>query len=303
MATADDKRTARYFGDGEKRLRRNARGGKLVILITVACGILDMPRQPHTEKRKLSRRQVLQRLIVLASTGAFGGLTLARLRDRPRVVVLPNAADRPAAILRPSTISRDEWGALPVNNAAPNEPGIYEEGVNPAGRYVYADELSDSYQTLVIHHSAFYKANGRETLLEVQRLHRDDRGWADVGYHYLVDMDGAIYEGRNLAVRGVHTQGRNTGSAGVCLLGDFRHRTPTQAQWDGLIALSHWLVAELALTHLAAHRQFNEGTLCPGETVLEQLPALAQLLGVDYGIEGYVPTADRGDSCPCQTPL
>lgn len=262
-----------------------------------------MPGQPHTEKRKLSRRQILQRLIALGTAGAFGGLTVAKLRDQPRMVVLPRGADRPDAILRPAIISRDQWGALPVNVAAPNEPGIYEKGVNPAGWYVYAGDLSDSYQTLVIHHSAFYKANGAETLLEVQRLHRDDRGWADVGYHYLVDRDGAIYEGRNLGVRGVHTQGRNTGSAGVCLLGDFRYRTPTQAQWDGLIALSHWLVAELALTHLAAHSQFNEATLCPGATVLEQLPALAQLLDVDYGIEGYVPTADLGASCPCQTPL
>ena len=261
-------------------------------------------RNCHTQKSGNSAgAKPPKRLTVLGALGGVAGVTLARLNRSTRVVVLPYGGNAVKSATPPAIVSRDEWGALPVNVEAPNEPGIYEEGVNPAGWYVYAGELSDSYQTLVIHHSAFYKANGVETLLEVQRLHRDDRGWADVGYHYLVDRDGAIYEGRNLGVRGVHTQGRNTGSAGVCLLGDFRYRTPTQAQWDGLIALSHWLVAELALTHLAAHSQFNEATLCPGATVLEQLPALAQLLGVDYGIEGYVPTADRGASCPCQTPL
>ena len=55
-------------------------------------------------------------------------------------------------------------------------------------------------------------------------------GWADVGYHYLVDKDGTIYEGRNIAIRGAHTQGHNTGSAGVCLLGDFRYRVAERSR-------------------------------------------------------------------------
>ncbi len=263
-----------------------------------------MSRQPHAEKRKISRRDLLRRLTALGALGGVAGVAIARLTVRPRVVVvLPYDGRSTETDGPPPIVSRDDWGALPVDISARNERGLYQKGVNPAGWYVYPGDLRDSYQTLVVHHSAFYEADGLATLLEAQRLHRDDRGWADLGYHYLVDKDGTIYEGRNLGVRGVHTQGHNTGSAGVCLLGDFRHRRPTQAQWNGLAALSRWLIAELGLTHLAAHNQFNEGTLCPGATVLRQLPALAESLGVDYGSDGYVPSADAGRTCACHDSL
>ncbi len=261
-----------------------------------------MPSQPHITERGISRRDWLRRLAGLGALGGLAGLIAYGLNRPAEVIVLPYSGTQ-AERMPPPIISREEWGAFSVDISAPNERGVYEKTLNPAGWHVYSGDLRDSYQTLVIHHSAFYEASGIATLLEVQRLHREDRGWADVGYHYLVDRDGAIYEGRNLRVRGAHTQGRNTGSAGVCLLGDFRYKSPTPAQWAGLAAVSRWLIAELGLTHLAAHNQFNEGTLCPGATVLEQLPALVESLGVDYGIEGYVPTARVGRTCDCHSPL
>lgn len=254
-----------------------------------------MQRKTHTNQRKVSRRRVLRNLAAAGGAGALAALAGAAagvFSERPRVQILPNAAELPDVASRPLIISRDEWGALPVDHGARNERGHYQSGVNPFGWYVYAGDLRDSYQTLVVHHSAFYKASGRATLLEVQRLHRRDRGWADVGYHFMLDVDGAIYAGRDLRARGVHTQGRNTGSAGVCLLGDFRYRAPSPAQWGALVALGRWLIAELALTHIAAHNQFNEGTVCPGPRVIEQLYALAELLGVGYGVDGYIPAAN-----------
>lgn len=239
---------------------------------------------------------MLRKLAAVGGAGALAalsGVAAGVFCERPRVVVLPNKAGSTEDAVRPLIVSRDEWGALPVDHGARNESGHYQSGVNPGGWYSYAGELRDSYQTLVVHHSAVYKADGLATLLEIQRLHRGDRGWADVGYHFMLDVDGAIYQGRELGVRGVHTQGRNTGSAGVCLLGDFRYRSPPTAQWDALVALGRWLVAELELTHVAAHSQFNEGTVCPGARVIERLSALAELLGVGYGVDGYVPAALR----------
>ena len=250
-----------------------------------------MQRPEHTNQRIVSRRRWLRRLAALGCAGALAAAGV--LSGRPRVVVLRNEAEATEDAVRPSIVSREAWGALPVDHSARNERGHYQSGANPEGWYVYAGDLRDSYQTLVVHHSAFYKADGRATLLEIQRLHRGDRGWADVGYHFMLDVDGAIYAGRDLSVRGVHTQGRNTGSAGVCLLGDFRYRAPPPAQWEALIALGRWLVAELALTHIAAHNQFNEGTVCPGARVTEQLAALADFLGVGHGIDGYEPAPGR----------
>ncbi|MYD08764.1 MAG: hypothetical protein F4X02_01855 [Chloroflexi bacterium] len=243
----------------------------------------------HTNQREVSRRRWLRRLAALGGAGALAAA--GAFSQRPQVVVLPNAAEASRGSARPPIVSRDEWGALPVDHSARNEGGHYDSEGNPWGWYTYAGDLRDSYQTLIVHHSAVYKGDGRATLLEIQRLHREDRGWADVGYHYMLDVDGAIYAGRDLRARGAHTAGRNTGSAGVCLLGDFQFRAPPPAQWGALIALGRWLVAELALTHIAAHSQFNESTVCPGGRVLGQLPALAEWLGVGYGADGYVPAA------------
>jgi len=261
-----------------------------------------MTRRSQRKRRGLSRRQVIQGLALAGAIGG-GAAATAVLRNRPRLVVLPHGDDRPVAspaFVRPAVVSRGEWGALPVNHQARNENGFYQRGSNPEGWYVYDGSLRDSYQTLIAHHSSFYEADGLATLREVQRLHRDDRQWADIGYHFLVDIDGRIYEGRDLAARGVHTMGYNTGSVGVCLLGDFRLAAPSAAQWEGTVALGRWLVEALALSHLAGHRQFNQSTLCPGAALLARLPEMAALLELEYGTAGYVPTAHAGDVCPCR---
>ncbi len=240
--------------------------------------------------------------LALAGAACIGGVGVGLLRNRPRLVIVPHGDDMPEAspaIARPAIVRRDQWGALPVNHAARNENGFYQRDSNPYGWYVYQGDLRDNYQTLIVHHSSFYEADVQATLLEVQRLHRDDRHWADIGYHFLIDIDGTIYEGRNLGARGVHTMGHNTGSAGLCLLGDYRFALPPQAQLEATEALARWLVAELAVTHLAGHSQFNPSTLCPGGALLEYLPDMAARLGLEYGAGGYVPTAMVGGGCDC----
>ncbi len=258
-----------------------------------------MSRRTHQKRRGPSRRQLIQGLAA-TSAACLAAIATGFLRSRPRLVVLPHAADMPAASpqsSRPTIVRRAEWGALPVDHSARNENGAYQRASNPAGWYGYEGDLRDNYQTLIMHHGAFYEADGRATLMEVQRLHREDRGWADIGYHFMIDVDGRIYEGRDLAARGVHTAGHNTGSAGLCLLGDYRFAAPSAAQWAAAVDLGSWLVEALALTHLAGHSQFNPSTACPGAALLQHLPGLAEQLGLQYGTSGYVPMARADDGC------
>ncbi len=246
----------------------------------------------------------------MAAMGAAGGALaagtlIAGLRaSRPQILILPNDGDSPE--LQPEDnrlkiVSRGEWGALPVDHSARNENGLYRKGGNPYGWYVYPAPLRESYQTLVIHHSAVYEADGPATLSEIQRLHRDDRGWADVGYHFMVDKDGTIYQGRDLTARGAHTAGFNTGSAGICLLGDFRFEAPSKDQLDAALALIRWLVELLSPTHLAGHQQFNPATICPGPFLAAQMEGLSRAAGLRFGIDGYRPAADAADGCGCCT--
>lgn len=54
---------------------------------------------------------------------------------------------------------------------------------------------------------------------EVRKWHVEDRGWSDIGYHFLIDRDGTIVEGRPLERSGAHTRGHNKGSIGIALFG------------------------------------------------------------------------------------
>lgn len=254
----------------------------------------------------LSRRQFMGLMGIFgAGTGALcGGLVgVAVLSNQTQPTSTPQPTQIPTAmptsVAMPEMIRRDQWGGLPPNINARNETGYYAKDTNPEGWYVYPQELRQSYQTLVIHHSGFYEQDGLSTMLEIQRAHRDDRGWADVGYHFMVDKDGTIYEGRDLTVRGVHTEGYNTGSLGVCLLGDFRFEAPSQTQLASTYRLNNWLVYRTGLTHLAGHKEFNDFTVCPGTFVANQLEDIANRAGLIWSTDGYVSQAEAKLPCLC----
>lgn len=53
----------------------------------------------------------------------------------------------------------------------------------------------------------------------IRRWHVKDRGWKDIGYHYVIYLDGSVHEGRPLAQAGAHTTGHNADSIGVVYVG------------------------------------------------------------------------------------
>jgi N-acetyl-anhydromuramyl-L-alanine amidase AmpD len=115
------------------------------------------------------------------------------------------------------------------------------------------------------------------------------RGFADIGYQFVIDAGGRVYEGRSLDVRGAHTGGHNTGTVGIVLLGNFEEGVPAEAQLVSLERLSRHLADTYGITHLAGHRDFQpEETVCPGHNLAILLPELAQEFGLVYGTEGYV---------------
>ena len=66
--------------------------------------------------------------------------------------------------------------------------------------------------------------NGRplsEKVAEIRRWHVQQRGWRDIGYHWVIDRDGKVASGRREAEIGAHVEGHNRGTIGICLLGGF----------------------------------------------------------------------------------
>ena len=133
---------------------------------------------------------------------------------------------------------------------------------------------SGSYDKITVHHTADVSGarfdgslrDSTRTLRQVQSEHMDGRGYGDIGYHYLIDPAGRVFEGRSLAYQGAHAGGvRNRQNIGVCLLGNFETRRPTP---QAIAALTE-LLADLRRDHritrdqVFCHRELKS-TLCPG---------------------------------------
>lgn len=184
-----------------------------------------------------------------------------------------------------SMISRIGWGAADRAWAPGGEAGFYDPQTNPGGWLTYAEPLANWLTSIVVHHSALEFYHGPR---EIQRLHMHRVGFADVGYHFLIDGLGQVYEGRPFSVRGTHTGGFNTGTVGICLLGNFEVVHPPTAQIQTLMTLINYLAPAFLITHMAGHRDFQPGaTVCPGANLWPLLREIASQTGVSFGTDGY----------------
>jgi N-acetylmuramoyl-L-alanine amidase len=96
--------------------------------------------------------------------------------------------------------------------------------------------------SIIVHCSA--TPEGRDVNIETIRgWHVNERGWSDIGYHYVIELDGAIKKGRPINVQGAHTKGHNKDSIGICYVGgteqdiNIPKDTRTDAQKESLTKL------------------------------------------------------------------
>lgn len=102
-------------------------------------------------------------------------------------------------------------------------------------------------------------------IMEIHNYHKNSKGWAGIGYNYLICKNGRIQEGRGKNV-GAHCSGRNSDTLGVCFQGDFDKQQMTDAQ----VKAGGWLIAKLIKEHglqindVLGHRDLA-ATACPGK--------------------------------------
>jgi hypothetical protein len=108
-------------------------------------------------------------------------------------------------------------------------------------------------------------------------------GSYDIDYHYVIDTDGNIYEGRNIGYRGAHVSrfAGNTGAVGVLWLGlsESTGNTPTNQQYTATIGLVYALDTNYGISNVYSHRGIemsNNGpsTICPGDAALPFIDAI-----------------------------
>jgi flagellar hook assembly protein FlgD len=166
--------------------------------------------------------------------------------------------------------------------------------------------FADSLELSVVHHTAgtnSYSASQSAAIVRgIQRYHVLSNGWNDIGYNYLVDKYGRIFEGRGGGliqnVVGAHAQGFNTGSVGVAVLGTYGSARISTAARNALQRLLAWRLDTghvdpvsllnftsygndrfpagrvVRLRAVSGHRDTGY-TSCPGTALYGQLGAIA----------------------------
>ena len=199
---------------------------------------------------------------------------------------LPVGGKRPELASAPAIITRADWHA--------------DEAIRRAAPY-YADGI----HLAIVHHTAgsnsYSKAESASIVRAIELYHVQGNGWNDIGYNFLVDKYGQIFEGRyggiTRPVIGAHAQGFNSGSVGIAVIGDYSSTSISPAARAALVSLIAWRLdlahvdplskvvrvsagnpryaagTAITLNAISAHRDVYP-TSCPGASLYAQLPSL-----------------------------
>jgi N-acetylmuramoyl-L-alanine amidase len=176
-------------------------------------------------------------------------------------------------------------------------------------------QVATTVTHLIVHHSATSNTspNWAATVRAIYNGHRD-RAFCDVGYNYLIDPNGEIYEGRVngdfINIAAAHFCSRNAGTMGVCMMGDYTNIPPTAAARNSLVRLLSWRAcglnldptavalhtsSALELTNISGHRD-GCATECPGNTLYPLLPAIRQSVRACVFPDGVLSTTEADAS-------
>lgn len=183
----------------------------------------------------------------------------------------------PAFPGRPALITRQQWGADPDLGGTCDKP-IYGKTTKAA----------------IIHHTAgtntYSRADSAGIVRGILAYHTKSRKWCDIGYNFLVDRFGRVYEGRDggvaKPVRGAHSGDFNVNTVGVSMMGTFAKKLPSKRMRNAVTRLVGWRLGTnyvrpkgrvkmhgKRIGRISGHRDVTS-TACPGARGYRWLPGL-----------------------------
>ncbi|MFD3619895.1 FG-GAP-like repeat-containing protein [Streptomyces sp. NPDC058676] len=217
-------------------------------------------------------------------------------------------APRPSTVVKPPIITQAQWGASTDYDGTPT----------------YGTEI----KAAVVHHTGVDSDNTlscAESAARLRSIQQDHfaRGYYDIGYNFVVDRCGQIFEGRSggmdLPVVGAHDIGFNTNTVGISYIGNFETAQPSRAALDAISRIVAWKFGmygidptgkvtltsgsdlnvdgnkvpkgqSITLPRVFGHRDTN-ATACPGANLYSKLTRIAQVAKTP-GISHALATSD-----------
>jgi N-acetylmuramoyl-L-alanine amidase len=191
----------------------------------------------------------------------------------------------------------DIAGAPPIITRA----GWHADESIRKGAPFYADGVHLVFVHHTVNTNSYTRAQAASIVRGIELYHVKGNGWNDIGYNFLVDKYGQVFEGRyggvTKPVVGAHAMGFNTGSAGIAVIGDYGSTSITPAARAALLSLIAWRLdlahvdplskvvrvsagnprypagRAVTLNAISGHRDVYP-TSCPGARLYAQLPSI-----------------------------
>jgi hypothetical protein len=213
----------------------------------------------------------------------------------------PAVSSAQADAAQPTILTRADWGADESLRMSSCPSGPQYTGM-PKVAILHHTDTTNNYAPQDV----------PAIIRSIYAFHVEAEDWCDVGYNFLVDRFGRIWEGRyggiDKPVLGAHAGGFNTNTFGVGLIGTFTSAQPTQAMLDGTAQLMAWKLAlsyanpvgtatltaapfsevrykpgtQVSFNVISGHRDADQ-TSCPGNAAYALLPQLRQEVLTDMG--------------------
>lgn len=125
--------------------------------------------------------------------------------------------------------------------------------------------------THIVIHKAATKPSMDIDVDWIADIHVVENGWDDVGYHYFIQRDGTVDQGRDITMQGAHCPGMNHKSVAICMAGGMAEGSSrsennfTEAQWEALVATTQSIMDahHIGVDGVRGHSECAEGKDCP----------------------------------------
>lgn len=178
---------------------------------------------------------------------------------------------------------------FPRNNVVTAPPDLASGDIIPRSAWARGAPIMSrmnradrAFYRITVHHDGIdaFTSTSRDAaahrLEQIRQSHLNRKGepFGDIGYHYIIDPAGRVWQGRDTSWQGAHVAGQNPGNLGICVLGNYNRQSPNRAQCATIdrFVRSQMQRYRVGVGNVKVHRELAQ-TECPGRTLKAYMDA------------------------------